>query len=72
MALTKSQKRLKSWTKQKWKTKSEKPFTQGTNATGEHFLPANAIKAMGAETYSSPTAKDKQVSKHPKKSGSSV
>ena len=34
MALKKSQKSLKKWTKQKWRTKSGKPSTQGPNATG--------------------------------------
>ena len=29
MALSKSQRSLKSWTKQKWRTKSGKPSTQG-------------------------------------------
>ena len=74
MALQKSQKSLKSWTKQKWRTKSGKPSTQGSKATGERYLPANAIKAMGAGAYAASTAKKradtakgKQVSKQPKK-----
>jgi|TARA_R110000824_G_scaffold61154_2_gene162925 hypothetical protein len=74
MALAKSQKSLKSWTKQKWRTKSGKPSTQGPKATGERYLPANAIKSMGAGAYAASTAKKrldtakgKQVSKQPKK-----
>jgi hypothetical protein len=35
MALKKSQKSLRAWTKQKWRTKSGKPSTQGSKATGE-------------------------------------
>ncbi len=74
MALAKSQKSLKSWPKQKWRTKSGKPSTQGPKATGERYLPASAIKAMGAGEYAASTAKKrkdtaagKQVSKQPKK-----
>ncbi len=33
-ALKKPQKSLKKWTKQKWRTKSGKPSTQGRKATG--------------------------------------
>jgi hypothetical protein len=33
MALKKSQKSLRAWTKQKWRTKSGKPSTQGSKAT---------------------------------------
>ena len=46
MALAKSQKSLKAWTKQKWRTKSGKPSTQGPKATGERYLPEKAIKAL--------------------------
>jgi hypothetical protein len=73
MAKTKSQKSLSRWTKQDWKTKSGKPSTQGSNATGERYLPAGAIKAMSSAEYASTTAKKrkdtaagKQVSKQPK------
>ena len=37
MALRKSEKSQK-WTKQKWRTKSGKPSTQGPKATGERYL----------------------------------
>ena len=74
MALAKSQKSLKSWTKQKWRTKSGKPSTQGPKATGERYLPAKAIKAMDPKAYSassakkrSDTKKGKQFSTQPKK-----
>ncbi len=74
MAKSKRQKSLTSWTKQKWRTKSGKPSTQGPRSTGERYLPSSAIKAMDAKTYSASTrkkradtAKGKQFSKQPKK-----
>jgi hypothetical protein len=74
MALTKRQKSLKSWTKQKWRTKSGKPSTQGRKATGERYLPEKAIKALSSKEYAKTTAAKrkatragKQVSKQPKK-----
>ena len=48
MALAKSQKSLKNWTAQKWRTKSGKPSTQGKKATGERYLPSAAIKSLSA------------------------
>lgn len=70
MALKKSQKSLKSWTKQKWRTKSGKPSSK----TGERYLPEKAIKALSAKEYAASTrkkredtAKGKQFSKQPKK-----
>ena len=47
MALAKSQKSLKSWTKQKWRTKSGKPSSK----TGERYLPTAAIKSLSASEY---------------------
>ena len=74
MALKKSQKSLKNWTKQKWRTKSGKPSTQGKKATGERYLPEKAIKSLSAKEYSATskkkredTKKGKQFSKQPKK-----
>tara|TARA_E500000318_G_scaffold7327_1_gene6899 strand:- start:170 stop:430 length:261 start_codon:yes stop_codon:yes gene_type:complete len=55
MALKKSQKSLKSWTKQKWRTKSGKPSTQGSKATGERYLPEKAIKALSSKEYAATT-----------------
>ena len=63
MALAKSQKSLNKWTKQKWRTKSGKPSTQGSNATGERYLPAGAIKAMSSSDYAKTTAKKRQDTK---------
>jgi len=69
MALAKSQKSLKSWSKQNWRTKSGKK----SSVTGERYLPAKAIKALSASEYAATTkakrkakAKGKQVSKQPK------
>ena len=73
MAVSKSQKSLNKWTRQKWGTKSGKPSTQGTKASGERYLPAAALKAMSSSQYAASTAKKrkdtkagKQFSKQPK------
>tara|TARA_R100001460_G_scaffold10461_1_gene24784 strand:- start:16861 stop:17106 length:246 start_codon:yes stop_codon:yes gene_type:complete len=71
--MKKPQKSLVNWTKQKWRTKSGKPSTQGPQATGERYLPAAAIKAMSSSQYAASsrkkredTKKGKQFSKQPK------
>ena len=68
------QKSLVNWTKQKWRTKSGKPSTQGSKATGERYLPTKAIKALSSAEYSASSAAKrkasaagKQVSKQPRK-----
>ena len=73
MALAKSQKSLKKWTKQDWRTKSGKPSTQGPKATGERYLPAKAIKSLTDSEYAATTsakrkgkAKGKQFVAQPK------
>jgi hypothetical protein len=70
MALAKSQKSLRAWTSQKWRTKSGKRSSD----TGERYLPSSAIKALTSAEYAATTkakrkAKQsgKQVSKQPKK-----
>ena len=70
MALKKSQKSLKNWTKQKWRTKSGKPSAK----TGERYLPEKAIKALTAAEYAATTRakrkgtkKGKQFVKQPKR-----
>ena len=70
MALAKSQKSLKSWTKQKWRTKSGNPSSK----TGERYLPTSAIKSLSSSEYAATTRKKredtkkgKQFSKQPKK-----
>ena len=57
MALKKTQKDLKEWTKQKWRTKSGKPSVQGPESTGEAYAPEAAIRAMSPSKYASATAK---------------
>jgi hypothetical protein len=66
MALKKSQRSLKSWTKQKWRTKSGKPSTQGPKATGERYLPARAIKALSSKEYAATTRAKRKGSKQGK------
>ena len=51
MALAKSQRSLKSWSKQKWRTKSGKPSAK----TGERYLPEAAIKALSPQEYAATT-----------------
>tara|TARA_R100001377_G_scaffold79576_2_gene57925 strand:+ start:2577 stop:2831 length:255 start_codon:yes stop_codon:yes gene_type:complete len=74
MALKKSQKSLKKWTKEEWGTKSGKPSTQGKKASGERYLPKKARKALSSKEYAATTAKKrkdtkagKQHSSQPKK-----
>ena len=68
------QKSLANWTRQKWRTKSGKPSTQGSKATGERYLPEAAIKALSSSEYAATSAvkrkatrAGRQVSKQPKK-----
>jgi len=68
------QKSLANWTRQKWRTKSGKPSTQGSKATGERYLPEKAIKALSASEYAATSAvkrkatrAGRQVAKQPKK-----
>ena len=70
MALAKSQRSLKAWGKQKWRTKSGKK----SSVTGERYLPEKAIKALSSSEYAATTkakrkAKKagKQVAKQPKR-----
>ena len=59
MALKKSQRSLKSWTKQKWRTKSGKP----SGKTGERYLPEKAIKALSSKEYAATTRKKRADTK---------
>jgi hypothetical protein len=70
MALKKSQRSLKQWTKQKWRTKSGKKSSE----TGERYLPSAAIKSLTPKEYAATTAakrrgtkKGKQFVSQPKK-----
>ena len=49
------QRSLKKWTKQKWRTKSGNPSTQGPRATGERYLPSAAIKSLSSAEYAATT-----------------
>jgi hypothetical protein len=66
MGLRKPQRSLKSWTKQKWRTKSGKPSTQGPKATGERYLPTRAIKALSSKEYAATTRAKRKGSKQGK------
>ena len=55
MALSKRQRSLKAWGKQKWRTKSGKK----SSVTGERYLPSAAIKSLSASEYARTTAKKK-------------
>ena len=70
MAIKKSQRSLKAWTKQNWRTKSGKPSAK----TGERYLPKKAIDSMSSKEYAATTRKKredtkkgKQHSKQPKR-----
>ena len=72
--MKKPQKSLANWTRQKWRTKSGKPSTQGSKATGERYLPEKAIKALSNKEYAATSAvkrkatrAGRQVAKQPKK-----
>ena len=69
MALAKSQRSLKSWTKQKWRTKSGKKSSE----TGERYLPTSAIQNLTSAEYAATSRakregkrKGKQFVKQPK------
>ena len=71
---TESQKSLSKWTKEDWGTKSGKPSTQGSKATGERYLPKKVREGLTKKEYEATsrkkredTKKGKQFSKQPKK-----
>ena len=70
---TSKQQSLSKWTKEEWGTKSGKPSTQGSKATGERYLPKKARQSLSASEYAKTSAKKredlqkgKQFSKQPK------
>ena len=63
MAIKKTQKSLVDWTKQEWRTKSGKPSTQGSKATGERYLPKKAIEKLTASEYAATTAAKRKGTK---------
>jgi len=60
---TSKQKSLSKWTKEKWRTKSGKPSTQGPKATGERYLPSAAIKSLSAKEYAATSRKKRAGTK---------
>lgn len=69
MSLMASQRSLKNWGKQKWRTKSGKKSSE----TGERYLPEKAIKSLSAAEYAATTrakrkakAQGKQFARQPK------
>ena len=62
MALKKSQRSLKAWSKQKWRTKSGKPSSK----TGERYLPEAAIKALSPQEYAATTRAKRKGTKQGK------
>lgn len=72
--MKKPQKSLKKWGDEKWGTKSGKPSTQGSKATGERYLPKKARDALSPAEYAATskakregTRKGKQFVAQPKK-----
>jgi len=59
MTLKKSQRSLRAWTKQKWRTKSGKPSSE----TGERYLPEKAIKALSSSEYAATTKAKREGTK---------
>ena len=59
MPLKKSQRSLKNWTKQKWRTKSGKPSAK----TGERYFPEKAIKALSDKENAATTRKKREDTK---------
>ena len=56
--LAKSQRSLKAWGDQKWRTKSGKKSSE----TGERYLPEKAIKALSPQEYAATTKAKRQGS----------
>ncbi len=68
------QKSLKRWQAEDWGTRSGKPSTQGSKATGERYLPKAAREALSPAEYAATTRakregtrKGKQFVAQPKK-----
>ena len=71
MALAPSQKALKNWSAQKWRTKSGKK----SSVTGERYLPESVINRLSSSEYSRSTSrkrKNRKRAKYSKKIASMV
>ena len=62
MALAPSQKSLKNWSAQKWRTKSGKK----SSGTGERYLPESVINRLSSSEYARSTAKKRKNRKRAK------
>jgi hypothetical protein len=60
---TESQKSLSKWTKEDWGTKSGKPSTQGSKATGERYLPKKARESLSKQEYAATTRAKREGTK---------
>lgn len=60
---TEAQKSLSKWTQEDWGTKSGKPSTQGSNATGERYLPKKAREALTSSEYAATTKAKREGTK---------
>ena len=56
MALAPSQKSLKNWSAQKWRTKSGKK----SSVTGERYLPEKVIQRLSSSEYARSTSKKRK------------
>ena len=59
MSLKESQRSLRKWTEQKWRTKSGEPSSK----TGERYLPEKAIKALSSSEYEATTKAKREGTK---------
>ena len=62
MGLKKSQRSLKAWGKQKWRTKSGKKSSE----TGERYLPNKARQALSPQEYGATTRAKRKATKQGK------
>ena len=60
---TEAQKSLSKWTKEDWGTKSGKPSTQGSKATGERYLPKKARESLSKQEYAATTKAKREGTK---------
>ena len=60
---TEAQKSLSKWGKEDWGTKSGKPSTQGSDATGERYLPKKAREALTSSEYAATTKAKREGTK---------
>lgn len=60
---TEAQKSLSKWTKEDWGTKSGKPSTQGSKATGERYLPKKARESLTTSEYAATTKAKREGTK---------